>query len=118
VTDVGTKTNSVCGTVTTTLDGNVSINENETDDGTLENSTTAETEFKTMKFVDDNDQTDETGTTTGDDHVFGTTTVDGTVTNDDNGIDTKADVGIVAITLNGTEFGTFVHEITTLVEPT
>jgi hypothetical protein len=67
--------------VATIDDGTVTITEKETVDGTSVKATTAETEFKTITLVDGKDKTEDNGTTTGDDHVFGTTTVvDGIVT--------------------------------------
>jgi hypothetical protein len=55
------------------------------------------------------DETQEIGTTTGLDQVVGTTTVDGTYTNDDGGIDTIFELGIEAITLVGTDEGTLLY---------
>jgi hypothetical protein len=54
-------------------------------------------------------ETYETGTTTGDLHVDGITTVAGTKTNDETGTEIKADVGIETITYDGTESGTLDH---------
>jgi len=58
-----------------------------------------------------NDDTNDNGTTTGDTHVDGIVTVAGTVTvtNDDSAIVTTAVDGTDAITLVGTESGTFDH---------
>jgi hypothetical protein len=55
------------------------------------------------------DETHETGTTTGDDQVVGTTTVTGTETNDETLTETIALLGIVAIALDATDDGTFVY---------
>jgi len=56
------------------------------------------------------DETHETGTTTTDVHVDGTTTVAGTKTNEVVATVTTADDGTEAITEVGTDSGTLVHE--------
>jgi len=59
-----------------------------------------------MTCVAGRDETQETGTATGELQVVGTTTVAGADTNDETGTATIAVLGIVWITLHGAEFGT------------
>jgi hypothetical protein len=61
------------------------------------------------KAVDLKVETQEIGTTTGDDHDVGTSTVDGIKTNDEAGTDVITVTGTETITLDGTEDGIFVY---------
>jgi hypothetical protein len=63
-----------------------------------------------MRTLDGTFETQLAGTTTGVDHVDGTTTVAGTYTNELVGTEMIAELGTVAMTLVGTEFGTLFHE--------
>jgi hypothetical protein len=55
------------------------------------------------------DVTHESGTTTGDVHDVGTTTVTGTETNDETLTETTEKLGTEAIALDGTDVGTLVY---------
>jgi hypothetical protein len=64
----------------------------------------------TNKNDDDlNDETHDNGTTTGDDHDVGTTTVGGAKTNDETGTYVIVDLATVTIALDATDVGTFVY---------
>jgi predicted nucleic acid-binding Zn-ribbon protein len=80
VTEAGTETNDETGTKTTALDGTTEINENETDDGTFSHEmiTADGDEAIVIKKLDGTDETSVSGTTTGETHDDGTTTVAGT----------------------------------------
>jgi hypothetical protein len=79
---VGTKTNDETGTVTTNELGTETTTLDGTDDGTLDEAMIAidGDEAIMMNDDDDNDETSETGKTTGDDHVDGTVIEFGTET--------------------------------------
>jgi hypothetical protein len=69
-----------------------------------------------MTWVDGKDETHEAGTTTGLTHDVGTTTVEGTYTNDETGTNVTCVYGTLRITLDGTDEGTLVYSTTTIPE--
>lgn len=77
----GTKTNEEAGTVTITEAGTETITADGTENGTFSYETMATDDIISTSY-DGNDETHETGTTTGETHVAGIVTTDGTVTND------------------------------------
>jgi hypothetical protein len=111
VTDDGTETYE------TADDGTVWITDDGTYDGTSDHETITADGDDPISITAElgNDETHETGTTTGDEKLDGTTTDDGMKTNDEVGTVVIVDLGTDKTTDDGTDDGTF--EDSTIATP-
>jgi hypothetical protein len=111
---VGTVTIADNGTVTRADDGIVAITLKLTLSGTADQVTAILVLATQMSEFGEIDEAYVAGMITGFDHVDGTTTVNGTVTNDVYGTVSMNVDGTEAMTSVGTELGTLFHEMTTI----